>query len=431
MKRQVVSDSVLGTPAYMSPEQAKGEKIDQRADLFSLGSVIFTMCSGQAAFSGGETLSVMRGVMEAERIELPDGVRIEKRLSRVINRLHSALPENRYRSADEVLQDLRRQSGNPKRRLLLPLAYITAFVLVLGFLVGGTSFILNGTFLPSGKATWTQARQRLADVTSEIERVDSFFESDDCFYEIDHGKFTYLNIPYSYDLSAFGQFSDVEHLVLTPRNPRDNTPVDISFVDSMNKLRVVELANFPVESLEPLRGHQLEKLHLWYVQTKGQPYPSHVDLDPLKGMPLKWLNCGGCIIESLEPLKGMKLEFLCLNESAKVSDLSPLIGMPIHKLIIAKSDISDLTPMSRSQLKILDISGSKVRDLSPLVGLKLEHLLMNRSQIDDLAILKKCHIKTLDMDYEPGHEELVKSIPGLETLNQMPLADFIKANRKQ
>ena len=55
---------IAGTPQYMSPEQAKGEPIDARSDLFSLGSVLYTMCTGRPAFRADNTVAVLRRVCD-------------------------------------------------------------------------------------------------------------------------------------------------------------------------------------------------------------------------------------------------------------------------------------------------------------------------------------------------------------------------------
>src|SRR5262245_13474821 len=97
------SGVIAGTPTYMSPEQANGEPVDHRSDLFSLGSVLYEMCSGRAAFRAPNTAAVLRRVSE----ETPRPIRevnpdIPGQLCRLIDRLHAKKPADRPASAREV-----------------------------------------------------------------------------------------------------------------------------------------------------------------------------------------------------------------------------------------------------------------------------------------------------------------------------------------
>src|SRR6516225_2717207 len=100
---------IAGTPLYMAPEQAAGEPIDSRADLFSLGSVLYELCTGRPAFRAATTLGVIKRVCE----ETPRPIRdvnpdIPESLCRVIERLQAKKPADRPASAKEVADLLAR-----------------------------------------------------------------------------------------------------------------------------------------------------------------------------------------------------------------------------------------------------------------------------------------------------------------------------------
>jgi serine/threonine protein kinase len=103
------SGMIAGTPQYMSPEQADGKSVDQRTDLFSLGSVLYAMCTGRGPFRASGTVAVLKRVCE----ETPTPIRetnpaIPDWLVAIIEKLHAKDPAQRYQSATEVAQLLGR-----------------------------------------------------------------------------------------------------------------------------------------------------------------------------------------------------------------------------------------------------------------------------------------------------------------------------------
>ena len=97
------SGMIAGTPMYMAPEQTQGETTDHRADLFSLGSVMYTMCSGRPPFRASTSLAVLKRVAE----DTPRPIReiipeVPQWACDIIARLHAKKPEDRYQSAAEV-----------------------------------------------------------------------------------------------------------------------------------------------------------------------------------------------------------------------------------------------------------------------------------------------------------------------------------------
>ena len=103
--RLTQTGTVAGTPEYMAPEQARGEAVDARADLFSLGTVLYELCTGRSPFRAATPLATLRRVSE----ETPPPVRslnpaVPDWLEGVIARLHAKAPADRFRSAAEAAE---------------------------------------------------------------------------------------------------------------------------------------------------------------------------------------------------------------------------------------------------------------------------------------------------------------------------------------
>jgi hypothetical protein len=125
---------VLGTPAYMAPEQVEGDKVDFRCDLFSLGCVLYRMSTGQAPFKGEKPLSILRSLAvdqplppKALNSELPQA------FSELVTRLLAKDPQDRPPSAMAVAEALKAihpvRATRPRWLIAATLLGLAVFVL--------------------------------------------------------------------------------------------------------------------------------------------------------------------------------------------------------------------------------------------------------------------------------------------------------------
>jgi serine/threonine protein kinase len=101
--------SVMGTYAYMSPEQVRGEELDARSDLFSFGAVLYEMASGQQAFRGATTGVISHAILELNPLPIPRATSAPApELDRIMGKALEKDRKLRYQSASDLSADLHR-----------------------------------------------------------------------------------------------------------------------------------------------------------------------------------------------------------------------------------------------------------------------------------------------------------------------------------
>ena len=104
---------IAGTPQFMSPEQARGELVDHRSDLFSLGSVLYAMCTGRPPFRAETSYGMLRRICEGQPRDIRDvNPEIPEWLAAFVSRLHAKDPADRFQTAGEVAQLLEQCLAN-------------------------------------------------------------------------------------------------------------------------------------------------------------------------------------------------------------------------------------------------------------------------------------------------------------------------------
>lgn len=125
------SGSITGTPQFMSPEQVRGESLDPRSDLFSLGAVIYAMCTGQAPFRAETSYAVLRRITDHDPRPIREwNPEIPAWLEKLVTRLMAKSPLDRIQSAREAAQLLEDCLAHTQRPMDNPLPEV---VLIQGY----------------------------------------------------------------------------------------------------------------------------------------------------------------------------------------------------------------------------------------------------------------------------------------------------------
>jgi serine/threonine protein kinase len=185
--RLTMTGRVMGTPAVMSPEQARGQSVDERTDIFSFGAIMYEMATGRLPFIGQTQADVISAVLkEPHRSAAKINKKIPFRLSAVIDRALAKDPAGRYQSMPKMISDLRQAATEPgglakhctrlrwaaaATALLLVAAMIAGFILASKKLRRSTSIVSDKSIavLPFENLSEDKANAFFADgVQDEI-----------------------------------------------------------------------------------------------------------------------------------------------------------------------------------------------------------------------------------------------------------------------
>jgi len=164
---------ILGTAAYMSPEQARGETVDHRSDIFSFGTNLFEMVTGKTPFAGNTPMDMLTSII---RDEPPQATALNPRVSgemqRILVKCLEKEPERRYQSTADLVSDLRQLRRQTDSQPMVPAEAASgswraaSFIMALGLgltAIGAVFFVASaglGLFKKEGPAPLPDLRPR-------------------------------------------------------------------------------------------------------------------------------------------------------------------------------------------------------------------------------------------------------------------------------
>jgi hypothetical protein len=462
---------IAGTPAYMSPEQANGKRVDHRSDLYSLGSVLYALSTGQPPFRGRTTIEVLQAVRE----DTPRPARAVNRdvpawLSELIARLHAKDPADRPTSAQAVADVLAEQlmglsephtlrfratheAGQSGQRMGgVTTAYVAsprprfgrrrrlwAAAAVLFLLVAGLG-VSEATGVTDVRGTVIRLFSPEGTLVVEVDDpgVSVTVDGGDVVITGAGAKEIRLK-PGQYKVEASKDGTLVRReLVTVARNGRQVVRISKESVDHVFNLRdpwQKSVAALPAEEQVEAVTKRLKELNPRFDErveptvrdgaVVGLAFNTDLvsDLSPVQALKrLESLDCNGTAerhgsVADLSPLRGLPLKRLVFTDN-HVTDLSPLRGMPLKTLNFQRNlAIKDLKSLQGMPLELLDCAHTNVADLSPLKGMKLKHLSCDQTLVSDLSPLRGMALEVLGVCY-------CRLVTDLSPLRGMPLQRF-------
>jgi serine/threonine protein kinase/Leucine-rich repeat (LRR) protein len=443
--------AIVGTPGYMAPEQAQGRAVDHRADLFSLGAMLYQLSCGRQPFQGPDMISTLMLVtMHQPDAPAKLNARVPPALSDLVMRLLEKEPARRPGSASMVAEMLRNLEEQPARTtdstteatayVAAPTArrprrrwpWVAAGLMLLGIIAASAALITIKT--PQG------------DYVVETDDPDFAFQVNNGQVTLEdrktNRKYNLKAVPkdkakgeYELDVTEADGLSFKTKTLTIKRGDtvalkawleRKAEPAPVQRAAAGEDAWLKQVAGMPpdeqvkavvarLQALNPkydgalptnIEGGVVIRLTLLTdnvtdisplraltglqdvnLSASAPGKGQLADLSPLKGLKLTALACSSTAVADLSPLKGMALTYLNCGNS-EVSDLSPLKGMPLTQLKVHVTKVADLAALQGIKLTTFDCYQTPVSSLGPLQGMPLKFLNCGSTQVEDLSPVK-------------------------------------------
>ena len=407
-----------GTPAYVAPEQVRGGDVDAKADLFSLGCVLFELCTGKLPFPESGSMRTRWGVAPTSACQL--NPEVPRRLSRLIDAMLSIDPSGRPSSARAVEIELASLSTNAAEAATIVSS-------------GDATVILPKEQRSRSALRWLSAGLLVASIVVavvtmfnvDLKRGTPQAESDVSNDEMDAVTSAKVETPADALTSVSDDVDerwirDVQAklpqlqlnavlMKLARLNPKFDWLTGSGWVEPYGVIRITLDADV-VSDLRPVMA--LQQLSVIRCRGSAPGMGTVKDLSPLSGLKLQELHCpNNPLLKDLSMIRLENLTFLDATYTS-LESLNGLEKAPLNQLKIIGTNISDLTPLRKMKtLHRLYCNGCPITDFRPIAQLPLR-------QIRGDFILER-------------DESVLRSIKSLQMINGLPVKDFWQQPTRQ
>jgi hypothetical protein len=445
------SGYVAGTPMYMSPEQARGEPVDHRSDLFSLGSVLYTMTSGRPPFRAANTPAVLKRVTDdtprpikeiipetprwlcdfIAKLQAKDAADRFQTARDVVDRLAECERQWQPPTSKEIAEALAASDAKPAPRApsLWRWAALAALIPIVGLLISEVAGLtdLFGRRPPAPVTRKDLGEQQLVAAAAPNAGDKALGGK-----QTDKGGKKLAKAPAGAKDDAIGPLppmteAEVMRIAALPAAQqveevrkelnRRNLAFDGTLTPLIQGDAVVELqlSTAGVTDISAVRA--LTHLQVLFAGAERGAGGSLVNLAPLSGMSLSTLYLHNNKITDLSPLVGLSLTSLDIGGNP-VADLSPLKDLPLKNLSIGDTKVRDLTQVAQIKtLTQLACIAAPIADLTPLKGMNFTELTLHATPVADLAPLEGMPLRSLNIDRtRVSNLAPLKSMKSLEVL---------------
>lgn len=384
------TDGRAGTPGYMPPEQAYGEALDARSDLFALGCVLYELSTGTRAFP-------VEGPFPDPPRVAGVATHVPPRLATLIERLVALEPAERPASAAEVERELAAAEAeatdapavSPRRAGLRVAAGWSAAVAAVAGAVAA-AVVLWPRPAPGPDVLAVEAPPPVPEAPLPRPPFPDGPPDEEWCRKVAHRP-----PKEQYKLVA-AKLAEV--------NPGFTAKEASGWIEPELVIRFTLRSN-AVRDVRPVRG--LSEMKFFGVMGVPPAGGNLTDLSPLAGLPLKYLTLHDQThLKNLSPLKGCPLVHLDVRRTA-VDSLADVPGEWLEELAITGSRVSDLSAIARfPRLRRIECNGCPLASLEPLAGTGVKALLADVRTARDLDVLKR--------------------MPHLEKVNEVSAAEFLR-----